>query len=403
MSDETARPTIPHTDLIERVAEGRWSEVWRGQRKRVPVAVKIARGETGARMLRAEEEVTARIAGVVPTAYAAGTFRHYDTAYQFSPGVPAHRLVPGVAAPLAAGDGERPWLVYPWIGDRSLRDALRAVDGENRRATVVAMFGRLLAAMRSVHYAGIAHGDLKPENVLVDERGRPCVVDFGLAREQARERLAQRLDHSLRTESGLLGGTLAYLPPEAVKGAEPSMAGDVYALGVMLHEVLLGRRPDKAIGLDDLRALLPDGVACVLCKALAFDPKDRYPDAGALLHDLDPLLPALTATGAGRIARLTGRLVLATLAAFFVALRYAAVGVLLGTYVVLAAVPLVVLAARPQAEVFGVVVGTVASWVPFVLIHLFIGWRGPETREELAARQKGRVVSTPPPPRDPAP
>lgn len=91
----------------------------------------------------------------------------------------------------------------------------------------------LAAGLAALHAAGKVHCDLKPSNVLVDSRGRAVVLDFGMGRDL---RAAAPLDLGLR-------GTIAYLPPERFRGGPASPAGDWYAVGCMLYEVLAGRRP----------------------------------------------------------------------------------------------------------------------------------------------------------------
>lgn len=91
----------------------------------------------------------------------------------------------------------------------------------------------LAAGLTALHAAGKVHCDLKPSNVLVDARGRAVVLDVGMGRDL---RTAAPLDDGLR-------GTIAYLPPERFRGGPASPAGDWYAVGCMLYEVLVGRRP----------------------------------------------------------------------------------------------------------------------------------------------------------------
>lgn len=159
---------------------------------------------------------------------------------------------------------------------------------------------RLLATTaRAVHHAhqrGILHRDLKPANILLDARGEPLIADFGLAR---------RLEPSeVKTRSGTLLGTPAYMPPEVAAGGSrhASAAGDVYSLGVILYELVTGRLPFAGnTPLETLRQIVesepprprsldpkhdPD-LEIICLKCLEKDPRLRYSSAEQLVADLE--------------------------------------------------------------------------------------------------------------------
>jgi serine/threonine-protein kinase len=161
--------------------------------------------------------------------------------------------------------------------------------------TVVRWLAALTRAVHHAHRQGVVHGDLKPSNVLLDDHGRPVLSDFGLARAPS---LEQR-------EPGcrLFAGSPAYMAPELFSEAAkpPSPSADIWALGVMLYELLTGQRPFGGTGLPELvqavrfqepvplNALLPRipaplADACARC--LAKRPADRYPSAAELVDDL---------------------------------------------------------------------------------------------------------------------
>ncbi len=302
-ADRAIAPGVGYSGylLADRLSVGNFAEVWTalartgGAPKKV---VKIATNEVGARMLHAETSV------------------------------PERNEIPGVVSLVAHGDQPRPHIVMPWVGPWTLRDiyegtahpklrakldrrgerlgrgrglgihlekSLRRRIGSRRYIELLAgmpagrfhrvrLFLAVLATVRRIHRLGMVHGDLKPENVLIDERTGACqLTDFGLAQELQAFRRQQRLDHSMQTTGGaVVGGTLAYLPPEGIKGGEPTMAGDVYALGVILHEVLFYRRPDKAAVTDRREAKVPGPLMRVLNRALAYAPAERYPNATEL-------------------------------------------------------------------------------------------------------------------------
>jgi serine/threonine protein kinase len=162
---------------------------------------------------------------------------------------------------------------------------------------VVLEIGRRLAeALEHAHRRGVVHRDIKPSNVLVDlPRGSLKLTDFGLA----------RLAEAERTRTGLVMGTPAYMAPEQLGGAEADARGDVYALGVVLFQLLTGRLPFEAESLGellrqaahgtapwlaDLRPDLPRGVATALsacvARALRTSPDERHASAGQLAAEL---------------------------------------------------------------------------------------------------------------------
>lgn len=109
------------------------------------------------------------------------------------------------------------------------------------REDAVSIFRQLVSAIAAIHAAGVIHRDIKPNNVMLDGSGpRLCVslMDFGLARLHESE--------STVLKPGMVAGTPGYLAPELLQGHSPSQATDLFALGVLLHQVLTGERPIEA-------------------------------------------------------------------------------------------------------------------------------------------------------------
>ncbi len=163
---------------------------------------------------------------------------------------------------------------------------------------------RLVAVARAlehVHGQGIVHRDLKPSNILVDRGGRPVIMDFGIARDEEAS--------VAMTGTGAVIGTPGYMAPEQVTGGtrEADARADVYALGVLLFEVLTGQLPYKIGGVREyaevlrrgrvpgpleVRADVPAGLDAVCRKALSIKPSDRHAGAGEFAAALEGAMEA---------------------------------------------------------------------------------------------------------------
>ncbi len=172
------------------------------------------------------------------------------------------------------------------------------------------LFGRIATGLASAHSSGVIHCDLKPENILVDAAGHPHILDFGLAKHRATG-AARRLSEI--TVAGEFTGTLAYASPEQVEGKPERVDArtDLYAMGVLLHQMLTGELPHRMEGslatvlreILEKEAPLPSlsaeevsvyagsrEVDAICSKLLEKDPGARYQSADALCEDLRRLL-----------------------------------------------------------------------------------------------------------------
>jgi len=165
------------------------------------------------------------------------------------------------------------------------------------------LFTKLCDAMAHAHQRGVMHRDLKPSNILVDERGEPHVLDFGLAKSVGLLNRPDK-DKDMPTQTGEIRGTLAYMSPEQAEGRTDliDVRTDVYSLGIILYRLLTGEFPYDVSGsalktLDMIRSAEPirprkivtkvdSDVEAIVMKCLAKLPDDRYQSAAALRDEI---------------------------------------------------------------------------------------------------------------------
>ncbi|MFI7494273.1 protein kinase, partial [Kocuria sp. M4R2S49] len=181
-----------------------------------------------------------------------------------------------------------PYLVMEHVAGSTLRDLLRR-RGALPPGEALALLEPVLDGLAAAHRAGLVHRDVKPENVLIAGSGRVTVADFGLTRAVDQH-----------TATGTVLGTVGYASPELVTGQRVDTRADVYSAGIVLFELLAGRRPFEGGPLavarahaegavPDVRTLdpgLPAGLARLVARATARDPELRPPDAGRFLEEL---------------------------------------------------------------------------------------------------------------------
>ncbi len=212
---------------------------------------------------------------------------------------------PGIAALYEAGiaDGSRADVRQPYIAmEMVVGQTLTAYAREGNKSVRdrLGLLARVCDAVDHAHKRGVIHRDLKPANIVVGEGGQPKVLDFGVARLTAQDNAA-----TIQTSAGQIVGTLGYMSPEQVE-ADPrkiDARSDVYALGVMLFELLAGKPPVDVSGLSVAQAVtkvreyepallgthdpsLRGDVEAIVAKAVEKDQARRYQSAGELAADI---------------------------------------------------------------------------------------------------------------------
>ncbi len=201
---------------------------------------------------------------------------------------------PNIVAVYEADIQDRqPYLVFEYIAGRAL-DQVIEERGALPPQEAVALMMDVLDAVAVAHHAGVVHRDLKPSNVLVDTAGHARVMDFGIA--------ARIKDSADKGPDALVCGTLGYLSPEAARGDPPSAAMDIFSAGLVLAELISGKRlvqekdPYRAIyRVVNEQLTLPEGLSpavddrlrAIVLRALARDPQQRFSSVRAFQAELE--------------------------------------------------------------------------------------------------------------------
>ena len=190
---------------------------------------------------------------------------------------------------LGVADGCR-FITMEFIEGRDLSSALE--EGKLEPQEAVKILRQVCAALEAAHTEGVVHRDLKPQNIMLEASGRVVVMDFGLARS---------MEASGLTQAGAIMGTPAYMSPEQAKGLPADERSDIFALGIILYQMLTAVVPFKAeTALASLllrtqgappppmklQPSIPQALNDIVLKALATDPANRYQNAADLGKDL---------------------------------------------------------------------------------------------------------------------
>jgi eukaryotic-like serine/threonine-protein kinase len=198
--------------------------------------------------------------------------------------------------------GDQLWFTMPYVEGESLETRL-AREGTLPVEEALRIAREAALALAYAHEHGVVHRDIKPANLLLTRDGSVLVADFGIARALGN---TTGTGEPKLTQSGFSPGTPAYMSPEQQAGvADVDGRSDIYSLGVVLFEMLVGERPfgggvlaafvaqalsDPIPRVKQRRAEVPAGVDSVLQRALATNPEQRYPTIAAMGQDLDALV-----------------------------------------------------------------------------------------------------------------
>ena len=256
--------------LVERIAIGGMGEVWKARdlRSGRMVAAKILRPE-----LTGDEIFLSRLRAEAANSRG---LRH-----------------PNLAVVLDAGERDGSgWLIMELVQGRPLSDVL-AEKGTMAPSEILPILAQVARALQVVHDANVVHRDVKPSNILINQEGLAKLTDFGISTGRNQRPM---------TATGMVMGTAQYLAPEQAMGNMATPAGDIYALGIIAYEALMGQRPftgstqvDIAFAhvnepVPELPESVPAEVRQIIMELLAKQPGDRPATARELARRLDRIV-----------------------------------------------------------------------------------------------------------------
>jgi serine/threonine-protein kinase len=203
---------------------------------------------------------------------------------------------PNVVAVIDAGeDGGHPYIVFEYVKGETLKQRISRVGALDTQEAIAYAI-EVARGLSVAHARNMVHRDIKPQNVLIDEEGRAKLTDFGISRQ---------LEQAGVTATGRVLGTTDYVAPEQAMGKGVDPRSDIYSLGVVLYEMLIGQVPfhaDSQVGvamkhvneeLPDVQRRRPEAsaaVALVVERATAKNPDERYQTVAEMIDDLETAL-----------------------------------------------------------------------------------------------------------------
>jgi len=182
-------------------------------------------------------------------------------------------------------------------------------NGKMSAEQVVGIIRQICYALEAAHGEGVVHRDLKPQNIMMDQTGRVVVMDFGIAHSKELPGM---------TMTGALMGTPEYMSPEQAKGEKTDLRADIFAVGIIFYEMLIGKVPfksntvvetmykrttERAVSPIDLDSSIPVQANQIVMKCLETDPANRYQDVKELLKDLEVFDPEKKISSVDRVRR----------------------------------------------------------------------------------------------------
>jgi serine/threonine protein kinase len=224
---------------------------------------------------------------------------------------------PNIVRVIDAGVSDFPWIAFEFMDGPSLRTLLDRNPGGLDVANAIQISIQVLAGLTEAHGAGLIHRDIKPENILEAEPGRYTVADFGIAKWSGAD--------AVQTRTGVVLGTVGYLAPEIVDGAPASVQTDLYAVGVLLFELVTGQLPywdsNPIVLLEHHRSQptprassrrpgIPAALDALILQAISKDPAARPLAANRMRAALEQITPEFvsTPTLATTLTRRTGKM-----------------------------------------------------------------------------------------------
>jgi serine/threonine-protein kinase len=203
---------------------------------------------------------------------------------------------PNVVSVIDAGeDGGHPYIVFEYVKGETLKQRIARVGALDTQEAIAYAI-EVARGLSVAHARNMVHRDIKPQNVLIDEEGRAKLTDFGISRQ---------LEQAGVTATGRVLGTTDYVAPEQAMGKGVDPRSDIYSLGVVLYEMLVGQVPfhaDSQVGvamkhvneeLPDVQRRRPEAsaaVALVVERATAKNPAERYQTIAEMIDDLETAL-----------------------------------------------------------------------------------------------------------------